>query len=251
VSAVTGKRKMSKTFLLTGRNFYLAVASVRIKALAVFVVLCIFANALVPKFALDAKDYSTLCQIMKSQSALFEFFSFSTLPIKIVNEIFNEQRGASAASQRKAPRDDTSNASNTSSDFSITGAAFQDVSRFLSQRGADFGGGGALAVFAKNLSVLPGSDSGNPPVIPLIAFILLMFYFLRARSALPDAAIIMPVKGSKISRLVTASRDFSLSINSKKPVILEIPNRESRFFDEYGTLDSGFRRNDDKKGGSL
>jgi len=207
---------MVKTFLLTGRNLYFAAASVSVKALAVLMVLCICANALVPKFAIDAKDYSTLCRIMKSQSALFEFFSFSTLPIKIVNEIFNEQRNASAASRKKAPKDDTSNASNTSADFSITGAAFENVSRFLPQRCADFGGGGAPAVFAGQLSVLPaGADPGNPPVVPLVTAILLMFYFLKARSALPDAAIIMPANSKKKSRFAVANRDFSLSI---KPV---------------------------------
>jgi hypothetical protein len=204
---------MMKTLVLSGKRSYSTAAAV--KALAVFLVMSIFVNALVPKFAIDANDYSTLCQIMKSQTALLEFFSFSTLPIKIVDRLFNEQGAASSASHKKAPKDDANNASNTASDFSITSNTFKDVSRFLSKCGAGFGCGGALAVFAGNLRASPGTGPcpGSVPVVPLVIIILLMFYFLKARSALPDAAIIMPI-AETISRFAVANRDFSLPVHT-------------------------------------
>ena len=183
---------MAKEFLLTAKFFYSTVASVKEKALAVFVVLCIFANALVPKFAIDSKDYSTLCQIMKSQSVLFEFFSFSSIPVKIVNELFNEQRGVmQPLAQKKAPKNDTSNTSNTASDFSISATNIRDASvKFLSQRVHDLEGNVA-SVFSKYFSAPPDTrSSGAPPGVYLGFIALLMFYFMRARSALPDAAVI-------------------------------------------------------------
>jgi len=181
---------MNSTVIKLGRSLFFSVAPMREKALAVFVVLCIFVNALVPKFSIDAKDYSTLCRIMKSQTVLFEFFSLSNLPVKIVNELFTERGGVSPLARKKAPKDDTSNTSNTSSDFSITGSGLRDVSaRYSAQRGFDLNGSGA-ALLCKYLNALPEAHSSAPPGMCFSLMIVLMFFFLRARSALPDAAAI-------------------------------------------------------------
>jgi hypothetical protein len=179
---------MNSKTLRFGKSLFFSAASAGERALAVFVVLCILANSLVPRFSIGAKDYSMLCRIMKSESVIFEFFSFSNIPVKIVNELMSRRGGMQPLAPKKAPKDDTKNTSNTSSDFSITSSNLKDASaRFSSQPGSNFNGN-AAAVFRENLSGLPGSNaSGAPPWACFAFLIILMFYFLRARSALPDA----------------------------------------------------------------
>lgn len=219
---------MPKEFLLTAKHFHSTVASVRERMLAVFVVLCIIVNALMPRFAIDANDYSTLCQIMKSQSVLFEFFSFSTIPVKIVNELFNEQRNEmQPLAGKKSPKNDTSNASNTASDFSITASGFKDVSnRGYSQKGSAFGGN-AVAVYRNYTGALQDDfASGAPPGIWFGLFAVLMFFFLRARSALPDAAaVIYNYAFSKPNSLLNWV--FSLSITTSQRSLLCGPSQKN------------------------
>jgi hypothetical protein len=181
---------MNSPVLKLGRSLLFSAAPVREKTLAVFVVLCIAVNALIPKFAIAENDYSTLCKIMQSQSVLLEFFSFSTLPAKIVGELFNEHNPLATAQHKTPAGQDTKNTSNTSSDFSISASTMKDAStKFLSQRSIGDGGFGAV-IFRKCHSLMPGGERTKaPPGAFFALFIILMFYFLRARSSLPDAAI--------------------------------------------------------------
>jgi hypothetical protein len=135
-------------------------------------------------------------------------------------------------SRKKAPKDDTKNTSNTSSDFSITSQGVKDAPlRFLNQRDLD-NGGSVTAIFNKTLRFLGGGvRSDAPPGVLLIFFILLMFYFMRARSALPDSYA-NSMLAQVFSPAHVFSRVFSLPktivIIGSLPVIPEVSYRESR-----------------------
>ena len=207
---------MNSTPLKLGRGLFSAAAFMGEKTLAVFIVLCIFANILVPRFSIREDEYSTLRKIMRSQSVIFEFFSFSNLPVKIVNELFSRRNGVQPLPHKKAPQNDAKNTSNTSSDFSITTSNVKDISgRYSSQRGQALDGSLA-AVFLKNQSVLSGwHESGAPPGVYFAFITVLMFFFLRARSALPDASAIFMYFGI-LDPAYNLSRVFYLHITIPK-----------------------------------
>lgn len=92
---------------------FLRMPSARILAgLAVF---CILLNGLVPRFSIQARDYAVLSRIIKTQSILLQFFSFSSIPSRIVGELM----GNAALPQREHKGSQSQNSANTSTDFSI------------------------------------------------------------------------------------------------------------------------------------
>ncbi|MCB4790303.1 MAG: hypothetical protein LHV68_00270 [Elusimicrobia bacterium] len=68
---------------------------------------------------IDPRETELLGQVVKSQSVLLNVFFLSTIPIKIVNNLFNEYRNPDPAVAKKAAKEKSKNAKNTSADFSI------------------------------------------------------------------------------------------------------------------------------------
>jgi hypothetical protein len=84
-----------------------------------FVAVSIMLNSLMPRFSVNQKECDILSQILESQSCLLCFFSFSSIPLRIVGDLFaNPQSTPQKAQKGKQKSDSTST---SSSDFSIFG----------------------------------------------------------------------------------------------------------------------------------
>jgi len=153
-----------------------------------------------------------LCRIMKSQSVIFEFFALSNIPVKIVNELFSQRNPVSPLAKKNIPKGDTPNTSNTSSDFSITTSNAKDVSGRYSPQFRNDRAGGPAAVLLQSVNAPPGGqESGAPPGACFAFFAVLIFMFMRARSALPDAAAIFSFAKNR-TQFNNLNWVFSLSI---------------------------------------
>jgi hypothetical protein len=69
---------------------------------------------------------------------------------------------------------------------------------------------GMAAFFSKDISNAYCAYPGNSPGLPLFAFIILIFCFMKARGDLPDAAGFSLSAGISLSRFAVANRDFYL-----------------------------------------
>ena len=160
--------------------------------LAVMIVLSILVNAFIPRFAVSQDDLSTLSQIIDQQSTLLRFFSLSSLPLDIVNQLFADSQVSSGSIQTGKSEKKKEHKTNTQSDFSI-----------ISLEGAgNIGKSGSQRLAGKDISVslaeitgfMQNSIRGSPIHVsphPFIFCIILILFFLLPRSSVNDAAAIM------------------------------------------------------------
>jgi len=150
----------------------------------------ILINLFIPRFAVKQAEYDMLSEILQSQSALICFISFSSIPLRIVSELFSDQRTTS-----RKPVKGGEERENTSSDYLITAN-----DKKLSDTRSGFNG------MLKNLdSGLKGffvidDKIGNSPgerVRGDIIVIFLAFLVLLPRSGLPDNANIININNLK------------------------------------------------------
>lgn len=187
------------------------------RLLAGMLVFCFLLNGFVPRFSLNDDDYAVLEQIFASQSILLQFFSFSTVPVKIVNDLLT-QKSAPRAAKQGAPRKQNSNAANTASDYSlITFEKKAGASRLSSVQRP----GEGLTVAADSFYApahLLRKQSDTVPWEYSAFLIVLIFFFLLPRSSLSDGGILFalyPVTQRARSRWVflllttTANRSVS------------------------------------------
>ena len=111
---------------------------------------CIVFNGLVPRFALGENDRAVLCRIIASQSVLLDFFSFSVLSGKIVNNLFYD--GAFPWQEHsRYPSDKNKNSKNSSSAYSILSFDKRSNSRMeYGSQGVSGGGNGRFALSVWN-----------------------------------------------------------------------------------------------------
>jgi len=198
---------MIKTFSATVRSLNFTVTPMMAKAFAVFIALCFFANVLVPRIVINTGDYSAIRQLIKKRPILIEYFSLSVLPVKILNAFFNEQRKIFKVPLKKAPIGCTDNMSKNLPDLFVAGSSIQNISKPLSLFGQ---AGNLFAILSKNISNTLCAYPGNTTGLPLFAFVFLIFCFMKARGALPDAAGIILSAGTSLPRLAGVSRGFCL-----------------------------------------
>jgi len=153
------------------------------KALVLIILAAMVANFLVPRFSLSRQDSFTLTQIIKTQSTLLYFFSLTTLPMKMVNDLFHRSQSAPLTSQDKQDGK-PHNASDTSADFTILSANKTVASERndLGSAWVPFALAEGIELVAGRLYKLFGTAQGSG--VPLIC--MLMFFFLRPRSAIDD-----------------------------------------------------------------
>src|SRR3989339_279049 len=80
------------------------------------------ANFLLPRCAVELKDYELLSGIMKSQSILFYMFYFQIAPLKVVKALYGKQESCSRATKTEEKDNQSPAHANTSADFSLVGA---------------------------------------------------------------------------------------------------------------------------------
>jgi len=159
----------------------------RNSVLAVMVIFSILINAFIPRFAVSQDDLNTLSQIIEQQSTLLRFFSLSSIPLKIVDELFSEGQSLSAGVQKSNPEKKKEREANSSSDFSI----------ISTQRTLNTGRSNLLRSVVKDLSFLFSGASGSsqscirgsPLKIsphPIVFCLILMLFFMLPRSSIND-----------------------------------------------------------------
>ena len=148
--------------------------------------LCMVVNFLIPRFSVGQETFDSLSSLIKNQSPLLYFFSLSSLPMKMVNELLVKEIGASAKNESR-PQENDSRSANTSADYSL-----------LSTNAASY----AKSVFVKAWAQVapptispsaPRAEStnyiGGAPGQGFLLMFALMFFFLRPRSAIDDLII--------------------------------------------------------------
>jgi len=203
LAGVKGEMAMLKV------NFFPFLSHVRDRLVTGFIVVCILLNGFVPKFSIDTSGREVFSQIMASQSILLHFFVLSTIPKNIVGEIFKE-RNLPPAQQKQQPAKQRQNSSNSSADYSALNADTRNAQSRNNcfQRGADTDGKffiswpGVSRTLSVSENYLPGVNS--------VFVVLLIFFFLRPRSSLPDGAIAIISQRIPETRLAGSSRVFLL-----------------------------------------
>jgi hypothetical protein len=196
-----------------------SMSLIRNKLVGGCIVICILLNGFVPRFSIEAADYELFSQIIASQSVLLHFLSISSLPEKIVAELFKDQNLPSAQ-QKKHPAKQGQNSANTSSDFTLVGAdARNNLQRCnIGQRTGDFDGtlwGGAPVL----RSAIQSAEKSMPGGSSVFLF-LVLFFFLLPRSNLSDGGIVTILTGRQGTQLVHSSWVFYLIFNNydRRPV---------------------------------
>jgi hypothetical protein len=173
------------------------------------IVLCILLNGFVPRFSIDQRDYEVLNQILQSQSILIQFFSCSSLPLKIVTDLFSQPGAADTPKKSSGQHLPAANASADYSLMSLDNKLAGSRSQFT--RTAVFGTDLSLHRVASSVKLTV--DQMNYPISPHPVFfaIILMFFFLFPRSSIPEGVIMLfRVRGNIFSQFAYANWDFSL-----------------------------------------
>lgn len=147
-------------------------------------VFCLLMNGFVPRFSISGKTYELFSQIATNQSSILTLFSFSTIPLKLVNEIYAGKQGAA---QKEHPPKKTEDTANSSADFSL----FAQSKTALSERHALGRAGLAHAVVQVSFTTrllysLPEAARGAPPGHALAVLVFLVFLFILPRSNISE-----------------------------------------------------------------
>lgn len=161
------------------------------RLLAGVLVFSFFMNGFVPRFSINDEDYAVFEQIMASQSILLQFFAFSTVPVKIVNDLFTQKGATARAAKQDAPRKNTSHAANTASDYSLM--TFENRSGSVRLSTLQRPGEGMPVAAADGFYVpshIPRMAGDAIPWAYAGFLVVLIFFFLLPRSSLSDGGIL-------------------------------------------------------------
>ncbi|MCX5782782.1 MAG: hypothetical protein NT145_08840 [Elusimicrobia bacterium] len=169
--------------------------------------MCLILNSSIPGFFVTAFDYGQFQKVIKFQSVMFEYFSFSVIPIKILGSMFQDRTVNSAQkSDRK-----TSPYSN----MSLANIGVNQITgKYNGQRIWNFTQASYPVTFASLFASLKQNCS-DPPISPVAFLGLFMIcFFLLPRSNVNDAyaSILNRVLGG--TRLDRSSRVFYFPVNS-------------------------------------
>ncbi|MHB9155504.1 MAG: hypothetical protein ACYC5N_07405 [Endomicrobiales bacterium] len=180
------------------------------RLLAVLIILCFLVNGFVPRFSIEGKNYEALSQLIARQSALLQLFSFSSLPVKIVNELFVERCEASRGAAKKLPKDENRNNSNSSTDYSLSGLDSKTNGGRYGYFVRNFEGPGNAAAHA-SLAVKDGPVTARAPGAQtgVRCLLVLMFFFLLPRSSVSEDNVLVFSRSVK-TQLAGASWVFYL-----------------------------------------
>ena len=176
--------------------------------LSTMVFISIVVNCLVPRFFIGSLDPEFFSGVLKTQAVVLEYFSFSALPLDIVNSLFSGNRASSDTSKTKpASKKDT--AGKTPSEFNfISVEKVQNIQRALSSVFFSDAVCAAVPLYSLTLS----NNSLDPPwgACASIFCVFLMCVFLLPRSDVAAAAIIVANSGGSYTRFDRSNRVFLL-----------------------------------------
>ncbi len=203
----------TKELTIIGKDFiYLPL---RNSLLAVVIVFSILINAFIPRFALSQEDSDVFSQIMQQQTTLLKFFSLSTIPLDIVNQLFAQGQNVQAAAKKDTAEKKKNRKTNNSADFSIISLEkTQNISKPNSLRQ---NAGDLVSIFFNAFSPFNSNIRGSPPTINPHTFIFcafLLLFFLLPRNSTNDTYAIILTIASKYTQLGFPSWVFYCQINS-------------------------------------
>lgn len=158
------------------------------KFFTILTIVSLFINSFIPNFSIEMNEYSMIFETIKQQTTIIQFFTFSSMPIKIISDIISEESGFNVfesskktdQKKKKAP-----NSHNTSSECTLErgiynlniksvkeknlwNQTFQNIKLFLYFKIIDYGSN------TKNIYIYEISH----------------FFFLLPRSSLSDGVTI-------------------------------------------------------------
>jgi hypothetical protein len=161
-----------------------------------FLVFSFLVNAVIPKITLDQESSSVLYQILQTQSALICFLSFSSIPIKIIDGMFNDERSAlkTSAAQKNNKHEDKKN---TSCDFSIV-SFDKKLENRQAEKNESFRFFNAVSRNVVSTSIACETIARNNLDFMLFVFIyIIMLCVVLPRSGSSENAIIMLINNLK------------------------------------------------------
>lgn len=188
--------------------------------LAGLMVFCIMINGFIPRFSIGAKDYEVLSDIMQRQSSLLRFFSFSTLPVKLVNDLFAGRGALPQSAHKKAPKHQNTNSSNTSVDHSFIGfdnktnSGRLGVAQRISDTAKQVAGAGVSALMA---AAEPMDEA--PPGERFAFLALMLLCFMLPRSSVSDGHASFSFSRKTCTQLAETSWVFYLALVSKRRLV--------------------------------
>ncbi|MCX5782416.1 MAG: hypothetical protein NT145_06910 [Elusimicrobia bacterium] len=153
--------------------------------LAGMIIFSILINALVPRFALSQEDFGVLSKIMQQQSTLLRFFSLSSIPLNIVNEIFCESQNVKSDVKTSLPGQKKESKTNSCSEFSFISFGTTLNLTKLNTQGSEGSGGSIFGISGFSRNYLTGDlINFSPHLFIFVSFLL--FFFLLPRSSVND-----------------------------------------------------------------
>ncbi|MHB9154449.1 MAG: hypothetical protein ACYC5N_02000, partial [Endomicrobiales bacterium] len=181
--------------------------SCRFLAGAIF--FCFILNGFVPRFSFQVNDYSAVSRALAGESLLFQYLSFSSLPLKIVGSLMSESGVLPSSGQKKAPEQEQRKSEDTSTDYSLAGSDNRtNAGRCVySPR---LPGPALPAAGATRAAVSAASKtSASPPSGESHAlFLAVLFFFLLPRSSLSEEAAGIFFRKGDSTRFEFSSRVF-------------------------------------------
>jgi hypothetical protein len=205
------RAKMNMVLHETSGRTIFADSALRSKLMAVFVIFCLLANAFLPKFALNQRDYDVLSEIMANQSLLLSYLSFSTIPMKIVSDLFTEKNAVATGKTGKQKSEDKANSASASSEFSLMNACSQNL-RVAPQWTSGFGGSLPAVALHASRTVLSPSENLCAAAGFRIFLLLVLFFFMLPRSSVGDYYILKSFPIRVCTQLAVQSWVFYLPI---------------------------------------
>jgi hypothetical protein len=136
------------------------------------IVFSILLNGLMVKVNIDQESYDFFKKALKSQSAVLGLFTFSSIPLTIVYNLFCENRAvAAAASSGKPSNKQSDTKKNTSSDYSISNGFVNKLVKDKCERTSSPIGGSYVSAVSRHDYT---SGFVNKPQIPIDIFVMLI-----------------------------------------------------------------------------
>jgi hypothetical protein len=171
------------------------------KMAAVGIIFCIMLNCFVPRFSLSAHNQDIIAQILSSQSSLLQFFSLSTVPLKIVGSIFENSRTLPCSAGTKLPgTDDEGRCADSSTDYSVCACGKRSAApQFGIGHQSDIAGRVSLqtALFQGNM----GKGQAGPVAHTITCPAVVRFVFLLPRSTIGDDEAVIRDRASNTAQL--------------------------------------------------
>ncbi len=166
----------------------------------------IILNSFIPRFFAGSFDNNLFSRFFQSQTIVFEYFNFTSVPIDIVNHLFANNSGSAVSDKNKTPKKEKNSSSVSEFNF-ISCQTAASLSANLSQNLVNI----YSSLLIPMCSVSLAESSLDPPWGRMGVLLFSMFcFFLLPRSSINDAYIAIANRACHITRFEKSNRVFLL-----------------------------------------